>query len=154
MANLNRGYATVAEIEEMMGKKGLSVVYAKNADNPQKDGDYPFNEKISHPVTGEILHPVRGYCSAGTAFSRPCYYAEYEGKSGTYYYIDEIEYIGPKSDPKSIRAQIQGDRIEFLENFGELDAGEEDSHNIRETSSNEPVSEEKETTILYNHIKL
>ncbi|MBO5261410.1 MAG: hypothetical protein J6B45_00010 [Clostridia bacterium] len=145
MSNITGGYATIEEIEEMTLSKGkLSAVYAKNASNAQKDGDYAFSDNIIHPQTGEVLKAVKGYCTNGSAFERPCYYAEYEGKSGTYYYLDQTKYKGFASNPMTIYEQIEEDRQEYLEKFAERDLMDEDD-NKEENLNNQQQGEEDNT---------
>lgn len=127
MSNIMRGSASVEEVEELTSSKGrLSVVYAKDAYNINKDGDYAFSDNIYHPDTGEVLTPVKGYCTNGSAFARPCYYAEYEGKSGKYYYFDETKYCKSLPNARTIKEQIEEDHNEYLEKFAIRDLSEDD----------------------------
>lgn len=127
MSNIMRGDATLEEIESITSSKGkLMVVYAKDSFNINKDGDYDFSDNIVHPDTGEILTAVKGYCTSGTAFERPCYYAEYEGKNGRYYYFDQTKYNRAMPNAMTIREQIDEDREIYLDKFAERDLSEDE----------------------------
>ena len=126
MVNITRGSASIEEIEEMTSSKGrLTTVYAKYSSDARKDGDYAFSDSIRHPDTGELLKPVKGYCTSGSSFGRPCYYAEYEGKSGTYYYFDQTKYYGSLPNAMTIREQLDEDRSSYLKNFSNKDSEED-----------------------------
>lgn len=127
MANITRGSASIEEIEDMTFSKGrLTTVYAKYSFDARKDGDYAFSDSIRHPDTGEVLKPVKGYCTDGSSFGRPCYYAEYEGESGTYYYFDQTKYNRSLPGAMTIRQQLDEDREAYKEKFAKNSSAEED----------------------------
>ena len=127
MANITKGYATIEEIESLTSSQGrLTTVYAKYASDARKDGDYAFSDSIRHPDTGEVLKPVKGYCTGGSSFGRPCYYAEYQGKSGTYYYFDQTKYNKSLQGAMTIREQIDEDKQEYLAKLAKENVPQED----------------------------
>ena len=130
MSNIFSGSATEEEIKSFIGGRPLVSIYAKDKDNPNVDGDYPFWSNIKHPETGKTLRAVKGYCEpTKTSYlgERLCYYAEYRDEEGKpYYYLDsryfcKSEFRGTQSifeqqleDKQELKLKLANSDEEFL----------------------------------------
>lgn len=146
MSNIFSGSATEEEIKSFIGGRPLVSIYAKDKDNPNVDGDYPFWSSIRHPETGKLLRAVKGYCEpTKTSYlgDRLCYYAEYKDEVGNpYYYLDSRYFC--KSEfrgSQSIAEQQFEDKQELKQKFANSDEEFLSKHQKRESS--EPVADEQ-----------
>lgn len=147
MSNIFSGRASEDEVRMFVGGRPMVTVYAKNKDNPNEDGDYPFWGDIKHPDTGHILRAVKGYCAPSSygLEERPCYYAEYRDEQGaSYYYMDSRHYFQPELKGElSIAQQISQDqdaaKLKFAKKdsfdaLNDLDQVNKASHNVTQVN--------------------
>ena len=142
MSNIFSGSATEEEIKSFIGGRPLVSIYAKDKDNPNVDGDYPFWSNIKHPETGKTLRAVKGYCEpTKTSYlgERLCYYAEYRDEAGgSYYYLDSRYFCKPEfRGTQSITEQQYEDRQELKHKMESADEEFLSKYRTRAEATNE-----------------